>query len=147
MSKTIEVTIEAEAPDSEVEALQDLFDRAGIRVTVEPHLLRASVTKLPWAMILRADIAVLSLAFLKAFGDEAGRETWRGLKTFVTRVYELRRRPDRRDGQIRVDEKERTIVLTDDIPDEGFRELLEGETPAGSYLVWDKVERRWQARF
>jgi hypothetical protein len=72
-------------------------------------------------MIIKAELTVFAAAFVA----EAGRDAWKGLKYLVTQVFELRRRPDRPEGSIRVDEADRIVILDDRIPDEGLRQLTE----------------------
>jgi hypothetical protein len=66
------------------------------------------------------------------------------LKRLVVKVFELRRRPDRPDGAIELDENGRTVILTDPIPDEGFRQLTEGDLPNSGYFVWDEDDGCWR---
>jgi hypothetical protein len=47
----------------------------------------------------------------------------------------MRRRADRPDGSIRIRGKGRPVILTDRIPDEGFREPMEDELLREGYLV------------
>jgi hypothetical protein len=76
---------------------------------------------------------------VKAFADEAGRDSWRGLKWLVGRVYESRRRHDRKDGSILIEEQtaSRQIVLREDLPEKAYREIVEGDLAETGYYVWD----------
>jgi hypothetical protein len=142
--RTVEVSIDEDAPAAEVDAIQQLLEGAGLPARVRANYARRSLGPLPWAMYIEAGLGVLALAFLQGLGGEAGRDAWRGLKHFVAQVFELRRRSDRPDGSIRVDDNDLSVILTDKIPDEGFRELMAGEFANEGYCVWNEEESRWQ---
>jgi hypothetical protein len=134
-----EVMLEAEAREGEVDAVEELFDEAGVRSVVTASMHRRSRDLLPWAMVIRAELGI----FLAGLVGAAGADAWQTLKRLVARIFELRRRPDRPDGAIELHENGRTVILTDRIPDEGFRQLTEGQLPSSGYFVWDEDEGRW----
>jgi hypothetical protein len=135
--------LEAEATPEDVDQVARVLREAGLSPTVEANVLRASVTDLPW--IIYAAVGTTFGFFLKAMAEEAGKDAWVALKSLVGRLYEVRSRPGKRSGGIRVDAQDVTIVLTDTLPDEAYRQLSAGELPESTYLVWDADERKWRA--
>jgi hypothetical protein len=135
-----EVVIESEASEDDVRAVERLFDEAGVPAIVSASLHSRSVSTLPWAMIVTFPLT----AFLTAFAGAAGADAWRGLKSFVALVFETRRDPGRPDGAIRWEDERRTVILTDRIPDDGFRQLTSGDLPASGYFVWDEEQEAWR---
>jgi hypothetical protein len=75
---------------------------------------------------------------------KAAGDAYEPLKRLVVRIFELRRRPDRDDVAIQLDENSRSVILTDRIPDEGLRQLTEGKLPSTGYFVWNDEEGGWQ---
>jgi hypothetical protein len=57
-------------------------------------------------------------------------------------AWARRRSSRRREGSIRVDEPDRIVILTDRIPDDGLRQLVEGGAPTSGYL-WNEEQQRW----
>lgn len=112
----VEVSLGEGASAAEVEAIQHLLEGAGLPAQVRANYARRSLGPLPWAMFIEVGLGALALAFLQGLGSEAGRDAWRGLKHFVVQVFELRRRSDRPDGSIRLDDNGRTVILSDKIP-------------------------------
>jgi hypothetical protein len=135
-----EVVIEAEASEDEVRAVERLFDEAGVPAIVSAGLESRSVGTLPWAMIVTIPLT----AFLTALAGAAGADAWRALRSFVAGVFEVRRVPNRPDGAIRWEDKRRTVILTDRIPDDGFRQLTSGEFPSSGYFIWDEEQEAWR---
>jgi hypothetical protein len=135
-----EVMLEEEAGRDEVEAVEALFDEAGVPSVVTARIGRRSAGPLPWTLLIEAPIGV----FLTTLAARAAGDAYEPLKCLVVRVFELRRRPDREDGAIRLDENGRIVILTDRIPDEGLRQLTEGKLPSTGYFVWDDEEGAWR---
>jgi hypothetical protein len=136
-----EVSVEAGAPEDEVEALQSLFDEAGAPAVVKPEVARRSADLLPWAMVIKAPL----IAFLAAIATKAGSDAWDALRAFVAKVYAERRRPGRGEGAIRFDDDQRTVILTDRLPDAAYQQLAGGELPQAGYFVWDDATSTWRA--
>jgi hypothetical protein len=135
-----EVMLEEEAREGEVEAIEALFDEEGVRSVVTARTARRSAGLLPWPVLIVAPAGV----FLTTLAKRAAEDAYQPLKRLVSRVFELRRRPDRPDGAIELAENGRTVILTDKIPDEGFRQLAAGELPSTGYFVWDEEEEGWR---
>jgi hypothetical protein len=132
--------LEAEASDEDLRAIERVFDEAGTPAIVHASIERRSVGDLPWAILITAPLA----AFLAGLGAAAGNDAWRALKAFVHRVYEVRRRPDRADGAIRVDDGARTVILSEAMPDEAYERLAAGELSETGYYVWDTDRGCWR---
>jgi hypothetical protein len=111
-----------------------------VRSVVRANIEHRSAGPLPWSIFIEAPIGV----FFTTLAARAAGDAYEPLKRLVLRIFELRRRPDRPDGTIRLDENGRTVILTDKIPDEGFRQLTAGELPSTGYFVWDEEKGGWQ---
>jgi hypothetical protein len=126
-----EVMLEEEARDGEVEAIEALFDEEGVRSVVTARIARRSAGPLPWEVLIVAPAGV----FFTTLAARAAGDAYEPLKRLVLRVFELRRRPDRPDGSVQLEENGRTVILTDKIPDEGLRQLTAGKLPGTGYFV------------
>jgi hypothetical protein len=126
--------------EGEVEAIEALFDEEGVRSVVSARTARRSAGLLPWSVLIVAPAGV----FLTTLAQRAAGDAYEPLKRLVSRVFELRRRPDRPDGAIELDENGRTVILTDKNPDEGLRQLTAGKLPGTGYFVWDEKEGGWR---
>jgi len=135
-----EVMLEEEAREGEVEAIEALFDEEGVPSIVTARIGRRSAERLPWEVLIVAPAGV----FFTTLAARAAGDAYEPLKRLVLRVFELRRRPDRPDGAIQLDENGRSVILTDKIPDEGLRELTAGKLPSTGYFVWDEEKEGWQ---
>jgi hypothetical protein len=117
-----------------------LFDEEGVPSVVTARIGRRSAGPLPCTLLIEAPIGV----FLTTLAARAAGDAYEPLKRLVQRVFELRRRPDRPDGSIQLEENGRTVILTDKIPDEGLRELTAGKLPSTGYFVWVEEEGGWR---
>jgi hypothetical protein len=117
-----EVMLEEEEREREVEAIEALFDEEGVQSVVTAKVARRSVGPLPWEVLIQAPAGV----FLTTLAARAAGDAYEPLKPMVSRIFELRRCPDRPDGTIQLEENGRTVILTDKIPDEGLRQLTAG---------------------
>jgi hypothetical protein len=135
-----EVAIEEEAAVEEVDAIERLFDEAGVRTVVSASVGRKSADLLPWALMLKIPLT----AFVTGLAAKASEDAWIALKRLVRAIYEARRRPDRADGSIWLDDGERVVILTDRVSDEGFRQVAAGELPPGGHYVWDRERGGWR---
>jgi hypothetical protein len=82
---------------------------------------------------------------LTTLATKAAGDAYEPLKRLVVRIFELRRRPNRPEGTIELQEEDgRTVILTDKIPDEGLRELTAGKLPSTGYFVWVEEEGGWR---
>ena len=124
----------------EIDALRRLFDEAGMPAIVHANYSRRSADPLPWVMIVKAPL----MAFVLALAGKAGGDAWEALRSAINRIYEVRRRADRPDGAIILDEGGRRVVLTTDLPDEAGRSLIAGELPTTGYVVWDPEAEVWR---
>lgn len=138
-----EVLVEEGAPEDELAALQALFDEAGAPAVVKAAIARRSADLLPWAMLIKAPLT----AFLTALAAKAGSDAWDALRAFVAKVYAERRRSGRPEGAIQFEDEDgqRTVILTDGVPDAGYEQLAEGELPETGYFVWDEDTSSWRA--
>ena len=141
----IDILLEMEAPSQEVADVEEVARREGIRGSVRPSLIRLSQGELPWVVILLDPVAILFSAFLKGAGQEAGRDAYKRLKSLVSRLYNARRN---RNGSVTVEDFETStyIVLSDDLPEEAYRQLAELglEQLKGGYWVWDYERNQWR---
>jgi len=135
-----EVLVEEGAPQEELRRLQAIFDEAGAPAVVTAGYARRSADLLPWAMLIKAPLAI----FLTTIATQAGIDAWKALKAFVAAVYAERRRPDRSEGTIRFDDDGLTVILSDDLPDAAYEELAGGEFPGAGYFLWDDASGSWR---
>lgn len=127
------VLVEEQADAAEVEAIRELLRELGLTATVTPQLGRYGGGPAPWAMA----IEVGDPAFYRQLAAAQGTDPAAALAQLVARVYELRRRPDRPDGSIRIEDGGRTIGLTQEVSDEGLRRVAAGELAPGASYFWD----------
>jgi hypothetical protein len=136
-----EVSIDREASEEEVDAVDAAFREAGLDAEVRASYGRKSLDLLPWIVL----IALPLKGFLDAFGREAGQDAYAALKRLVTRIREGRRGNK---GTIVVQSRESstTLVLGDDLPDEAYAALFELDPKEyeGAYLLWDEDRGEWK---
>lgn len=134
-----EVSLDANATEEEVRAVERAFDEAGFPVIVDAGLEFRSryPDVIPWTVVLIAPLGV----FLSAIAKRAADDTYDALKRWLVQLVEARREGR---GQITIDEPDRDIVLTTETPDEALRQLAAGEIPESGYVVWDDDERVWR---
>lgn len=134
----VAVMIESQADPAEVAAVTELFQQLGLAAVVTPKLGRYASGPAPWAMAIEAS----GPGFYEQLAAAAGTGPEEALEGFVAAIYELRRRADRPDGSIRIEDGERSIALTESVSVEGLREVARGELPAGASYFWD--DGTWQ---
>jgi hypothetical protein len=135
----VEVSLDELASRDEVTAVQAAFDDEGIPAVATANLARRSAGELPWEVYAMMPV----VAFLTAFGAAAGPDAWHGLKRLVLTIFRVRRKATGRDGSIVVEVGDRTVVLTDQVSEEGFRQIAHEGLPPGGYYIWDGAEGRW----
>ena len=140
----VDVLLDSGASAAEVTAVTDVLRDEGMEGSVEAALSRRGAGELPWVIILLAPVAVFLSAFLKGIGQEAGRDTYHGLRQLISRLFGARRNAN---GSVSLsDEDTRTeIVLVDDLPEEAYRQLADKslEELKGGYWTWDPKLGRW----
>jgi hypothetical protein len=135
----VEVSLDELASGEEVAAVQAAFDDEGIPAVATANLARRSAGKLPWEVYATLPVG----AFLMAFGAAAGTDAWHGLKRLVLAIFRVRRKATGLDGSIVIVVGDRTVVLSDQVSDEGFRQIAHEALPPGGYYIWDDAEGRW----
>jgi len=133
--QTIEVVIERDAL-AEVSSLEQVFAAFGVPAEIQADLEKRSVGAVPWVIYITAPVQ----AFLLRLATNAADDAWKALRDFVHRVSEERRRARQSHGSIVLqDINGLTLVLSDTIPDEALRELVEKRLAeaADGYFVWD----------
>ncbi len=135
----LEVHLDVGADEQEIAAVSRAYDEAGVPAIVTASIVRRSaITELlPWTMVVKVSLTV----FLLRFANNAADDAYRALQTLIRRVYEARRG---RPGSICLEDGERKVILTDEVPDEGLRELVEGKLDAPGYYVWDAGRGVWR---
>ena len=140
----VDVLLDSGASAAEVTAVTDVLRNDGMEGSVEAALSSRGVGEFPWVIILLGPVAVFFSAFLTGFGQEAGRDTYQGLRRLVSSLFRARRSSN---GSVTLlDENTRThIVLTADLPEESYRQLAEMslEQLKGGYWTWDPKLDRW----
>ena len=140
----VDVLLDSGATAAEVTAVTDVLRNEGMEGSVEAALSSRGVGEFPWVIILLGPVAVFFSAFLTGFGQEAGRDTYQGLRRLISRLCRARRSTN---GSVSLSDKDtRTeIVLVDDLPEEAYRQLAEKslEELKGGYWTWDPKLGRW----
>jgi hypothetical protein len=131
------VLIEAQADESEVLAVTELLASLGIDATVTPRLGRYGAGPAPWAMA----IEIPGSDFYERLAGATGLDADAALGRLVAAVYELRRRPDRPNGSIRIEDGRRSVSLSERVPPEGLREVVSGKLAPNASYFWD--DDRW----
>ncbi|HKG04084.1 MAG TPA: hypothetical protein VKB03_12955 [Conexibacter sp.] len=134
----VDVKIEAQADAAEVEAVRELLGSLGVNAVVTAKLGRYASGPAPWAMAIETG----GSAFYERLAEAAGTEPGAALERLLARVYEMRRRDDRPDGSIRIEDGERSIALTEAVSAEGLRQVATGELATGASYFWD--DGGWQ---
>ena len=141
---TMAIVLESEAPQHDVDAVQDVVSDIGISATVKPTFLRKSAGELPWVICLLTPVWVFFAAFLAAAGQEAGREAYQLMRRFIVQLYQARRSAN---GSItlRHPETHSQISLEPDLPDEAYRQLTQmgPELLEGHHWTWDYDQNQW----
>lgn len=132
------VHLEREASAAEVEAVQRVFDELGTPAIVSPSIGRYSLVHPDWVLVIKAAAGVFTAGVL----GKAGANAWDGLEVTIRRLYEERRRLGNANGRIELDEGERQIFFTEDVPIEAYRELA--DLPEEDTYHWDASNRRWR---
>ena len=138
-----DVAIEAEAPPGDVARVEGSFRAVGVEADVEAAYIRRSLGDLPWVVYATLPIQ----AFLVRLAQNAADDAWKALGAWVRELSAARRNSTRRTGSIVLNERESglTVVLSDEIPDEPLRELVDERLPRSEsgYWVWDRGQQRW----
>jgi len=137
----VSVGLETTAP--EVGALEQVFRWAEIPVLVEDELARFSLDS-PWVMYLEAPLGWFAARFARVPEDAPAEELWPGLSTFVQRVAGAFRASD--GSIVFTDEASQVLIaLTDRLPAEAFRELLDVDLHAveAERISWNEEESAW----
>ena len=141
---TIDIVLESDAPPYEVDAVQDVARDAGISATVKPTFLRKSAGELPWVIFLLTPVWVFLAAFLKAAGQEAGRDAYQLMRRFIVQLCQARRSAN---GSIALwhPETHSRIALEADLPNEAYRQLaqMDPELLEGHHWTWDHDQNQW----
>lgn len=136
--RLVPVTIEQEASIAELEAVQRVFDDAGMPAAVSANYGRHSLSHPDWIVIAEVQLGV----FVAGFVGKAGADAWDALRAFVGRLYEERRRLGHDKGSLMFDEGRRRVVISDALPPEAYPALADlGD--AGEYR-WDHDARAWR---
>jgi hypothetical protein len=141
MGERWDVSVDVEASEEEVEAVDAAFRDVGLSVEVRASYVRKSVGLLPWIVLI-----VLPLkGFLEQLGREAATDTYAALKRLVARIREARQGNE---GSIVVEDPESstTLVIGEDLPDEAYIGLykMDPEDYEGAYLLWDPDRGEWK---
>lgn len=140
----VDLLLDGDASAAEVSAIKDVLRDEGIEGSIEAALSRRGVGEFPWMIILLGPLAVFFKAFLEGLGQEAGRDTYQGLRRLVSKLFRARR--DLNGSVSLSDEDTRTeIVLVDRLPEEAYRQLTEKslEELTGGYWTWDPRLGTW----
>ena len=141
---SLNVVLESEALPCDVNAVEDVVRDAGISAIVKPTFLRMSAGELPWVIFLLTPVWVFFAAFLKAAGQEAGREAYQLMRRFIAQLYQARRSAN---GSIALwhPDTHSQISLEPDLPDEAYRQLTQmgPELLEGSHWTWDHGQNQW----
>jgi hypothetical protein len=143
---TADLLIDAEVSPADADALAEALDDCGVAAAIKVVAPRRTAEQLQWLVLL----AVPLQAFLSAAGEKAGQEAYARVRAAVGRL--LGRAPVSADTDTRAmvladDETGLQIVLTADLPPEGYRQLLElslDDYTLGP-LHYDRHARRWRS--
>ena len=140
----IDILLDSDASDSEVAAVMDVAREEGIESSVQANYFRKSLGELPWVIFLSVQVGVFFSAFLKAAGQEAGRDAYLGIRRLVSRLYNARRNSN--GSVVLLDDNTRThITLNADLPEEAYKQLaqIDPEQLKGGYWTWDFDQKKW----
>ena len=136
----VEYVIDIRASQDEVEAVAKIALEEGVPGEVKAALSQKSIDEMPWQVLILAPVA----PFLKGFLEEAGRNSYKDLRRFVSRLISAGRREK---GPVQIMERNSltTVVFPPDIPEEAFAQLanLDLENIEGKYWVWDREQQCW----
>lgn len=136
-----DVSIDRDASDEEIEAVETAFREAGFDVEVQASYGRKALETLPWIVFITAPIT----AFLTGFAAAAGKDAWEAVKAFVVKIKAARGGGK---GEIVVRAPNgANLVISDNLPDEAFVGLAElnlDDYPDDAYFVWHDERREWR---
>ena len=141
-STQVEWVVDASASADEVAAVSQIAHEEGLPGRVNPTLSYKSVGDVPWWVIL---LVFANFTFFKGFLNEAGRDSYQGLRRLISRLFNARR-----DAQgtvrIKVAKQITTIQFTADLPEQAFTMLakIDLDTLENDFLYWDADQGRWR---
>lgn len=140
-----EVLLDSSASADEVTAVREVFNDAGLMVTVRPSYKRKGVGDFPWIVIISAPLT----AFLTAFAAAAGKGFYKELKKLVHSIRSKRTKTSGTRGDFIIIDSESGIwiLLNPDIPEDAYRALAELDLDAflgSGVLKYDNDEKEWQ---
>jgi len=151
----IEVSLEEEASAADQAAVARVFESAGIEADVQADYMRRSIgVLLPWLVLILVTAGARFLwAALGGAGDEAGRDTWKGLKGLITGLYDARSSSQAPEGMVTIiiDEGKRVeIQFPQGLPDQAYIRIVQiaaPSAPLSGILKWDEESGAWKDVF
>jgi len=144
-SLTVEVTLENTASESEIAAIKAAFERAQVDAAISASYQAKSFG----AEVVIALVVLVAVPYLKAFfgklGELHGEAFNDVMRNLVNSLSRGRTKPV---VESRADQLE--ILLEDDLPDEAWRQLRDGEFPSEAelnQLRFDRNASRWRDAF
>lgn len=151
MTESVDVVLESECTAADVDAVEAVFEAAGIPADVRAGYVRESAADLPWLVIIFVSVwaaGTFVKAALQGAGDEAGRDAWRALMRLIKAIYEARQSSPASQGSvsIRIADPSVEIPLPPDLPEVAYQRLFEIEDPRArlsGILMWDNEAQAW----
>ena len=103
----IDIVLDVEALPQEVAAVEEVVRQEGIPGSVRAAYFRASADNLPWIIFFLVPPLVFFSAFLKGAGQEAGRDAYKMLRGFISRLYAARRH---RNGSVVIRDSDTVLI-------------------------------------
>lgn len=155
MTESVDVVLESECTAADIDAVEAVFETAGIPVNVRAGYIRESAADLPWLIIIFVGVwaaGTFVKAALQGAGDEAGRDAWRVLMRLIKAIYEARRPSQESQGSvsIRIADPPVEIPLPSGLPEVAYQRLFEIEVPRArlsGILMWDNEAQAWVDAF
>jgi hypothetical protein len=141
-----DLLVDPEVPSADADLLTEALAACGVAARAKVVAPRRAADQLQWLVLLALPLQ----AFLTTAGETAGRDAYAGLRRAVGRL--LGRRPAGPEAAgrpmvLQDDETGIQIVLSADLPPEGYRQLL--ELTLTDYrlgpLHYDRHQRRWRS--
>jgi hypothetical protein len=142
-----EVSIEDTASPQDLAAVQDLFDQAGLQVTVSANYFRKSLDPSPWIVFISMGTGL----FLGQIIKRAADDSYDAARRFVVELWATRRAQAGTHGNVVLDDRKhrQRVMLDESLPTDAYRSLDEAskvqqERPRSGVLVYDSTTGTWQ---
>ncbi len=148
MTAHMDIILESESTTADRAAVADVFTSAGLAANIRGAYIRESAGLDPWIIVISATTGTFLVSAAKAFGEEVGKDAWKGLKLLITALYQSRKNSRAPEGEVQFSDPNTRINvhLPAGLPDQAYRRLYEIEhlrAALSGNLVWKDDAQDW----